>query len=115
MQVIALSATLLLASTAAYADKAMQFTEQLNNFPGDNGRITAILHSDDGQAKSYSTRQQFQAYAMGPQSMFDMVAEKGVENTFAALSGANGAPVRATQVAQAPASRTLGGSATRIG
>jgi hypothetical protein len=76
--------------------EALQIAERLNNLipngnqvsfhPTENGLITAIVRPESGEAaRTYHiTPQQFQQYANGPSSVFDIAADAGIDRTLQA-------------------------------
>src|SRR5262249_20702296 len=97
-----------------------QLAERLNNLipngrsvsfvQTEDGRINAIVRPEDGSAtRTFSmTPQQFNQYALGPSSVFDIAAQAGIEKKFAQLTGSQGAPGQ-VQTAAAPTRTTPGG------
>jgi hypothetical protein len=80
--------------------EALQIAEKLNNLipngnqvsfhPTENGLITAIVRPENGEAaRTYHlSPQQFQDYAKGAGSVFDIAADKGIDATLqAAMQG----------------------------
>jgi hypothetical protein len=79
--------------------EALQIAERMNNIipngnqvtfhPTENGLITAIVRPENGQAaRTYHlTPQQFQDYAKGPASVFDIAANRGIDATMETASG----------------------------
>lgn len=95
-----LRAAMVAATSEGKFVEALQIAEKLNNIipngnqvdfhPTENGLITAIVRPESGEpARTYHlTPQQFQDYAKGPASVFDIAADKGIDATLqAAMQG----------------------------
>jgi len=81
--------------------KALELASKLNDLvpngrkldfhQTDDGNITAVVHAPDGRVTSFAmTPEQFQQYAAGPASLFDVQGSQGLEQTLAQLTGSGG-------------------------
>jgi hypothetical protein len=102
-------AAMIAASAHGDYGTALRLAEHLNNLvpngrqtsfvQTEDGRVTAIVRPSDGSpTRTFSmTPQQFDKYVSSPNTLFDHVAEKGVEATLAGAGAQAAAPGAATR------------------